>query len=161
MRSPLDDVPPSPALNSENASTRIVGMAALALLFFALAYLVVFPNHEYAPFTTLAWESPPAFAADDSASNTGKIIFSIRLSSFENENMLYRVTVQYEGRTAATQNVSLSVNESKRVDFSIPVRGTLDEQNQIRVIASKTGADASAAKDDALLELVGYFSNRN
>jgi uncharacterized membrane protein len=149
-------------LDAEHSSLHVLFLAAFFLLFFALAYLAIFPNHESESFTTISWESPPAYVSTGALSDeTGTILFSIRLTSFEHENTLYRVNVQFEGRTLATQNVSLNVNEFKRVDFSIPVRGTLDVQNQIHVVVTKPDVNASAVKDDALLELVGYFSNRS
>ncbi len=159
MRSPLDDVPIPPSKDLENASQRLVFWAGFFLLIFALGYLIVFPNHEKESFSEVSWVDRPHFVAQtDGPLETGFIVFSVRLRSFEKENVSYRVNVQYEGRTIATKNISLNVSESKSIDFSIPVQGKLDSQNQIHVVVAKPNQDSNASTAVSL-ELVGYFSN--
>ncbi len=157
MRSPLDDVPVPPANDVERTSLRLVFWSGFFLLLFAAGYLIVFPNHEKENFSELTWVDRPHFVVSENGSpNTGSIVFSIRLHSFEKENTSYRVNIQYEGRTIATKNVSLAVGEIQTVDFSIAAKGTLDSQNQIHVLVTKPSADANKS-NDAPLELTGYF----
>lgn len=162
MRSPLDDVPPLSSLSVENASLRVLFVAAIILLLFALTYLIVFPNRSPESYSTLTWGDTPSFVSEtNSTFNRGRIVFSIHLSSFEKSETFYRANIEYEGRTVATKNVSLFPGEKKLIDFSIPVKGLLDAQNQIRVAVTKPSADVNANKDDGLLELIGYFSRPN
>ncbi len=159
MRSPLDDVPAAPANEVEFASQRLVFWAGFFLLIFALAYLVVLPFRAADSFTTLEWADSPHFVTQKNGPpNTGDIIFSVRLHSHETVNTSYRVNIQYEGKTIASKNVSLDVNESRVIDFSIATKGELDSYNQIHVLVTKPGADVNA-NDDAPLELVGYFTD--
>lgn len=157
MRSPLDDVPAAPVLGVENASLRLVFWAVFFLLIFALAYLAIMPLRVPDSYTTLAWNDSPHFVVqEDGPPNTGHIVFSLALHSFERENTSYRVNIQYEGKTIASKNVSLATGELQLVDFSIPTKGELDSYNQIHVLVTKPGADVNA-NNDAPLELVGYF----
>ncbi len=158
MRPPLDDVSPAPSLSVENASLRVLLFASIILLLLVLAYLFFLPNRLVERYSTLEWGSLPSFVSEmNSPLQRGQILFSIQLSSFEENDTSYRINVEYEGRTVATKNVSLLPQNTQTVDFSIPVQGTLDSQNQIRVVVTKPSLDSNKTKDDGLLELVGYF----
>lgn len=160
VRSPLDDVPSPPSRAVEQVSLRVLVHVCVVLLILVLLYLAILPNRAAPSFSTLSWAEVPRFEAENVALNTGRIIFSVNVSSFETRETSYRVNVQYEGRTVATQNVSLVSGSSRTIDFSIPVKGNLDEQNQILVSVTKPSvrADENASTDVVPLELVGYFA---
>ena len=160
VRSPLDDVPSPPSRAVENASLRVLMQACVVLLILVVLYLAILPNRPAPSFSTLTWAEVPRYSIENPAQNTGRIIFSVYLSSFEVSDTSYRVNVQFEGKTVATQNVSLASTSSRKIDFSIPVKGNLDEQNQILVSVTKPSvrADENASQNDIPLELVGYFA---
>ncbi|MBM3282007.1 MAG: hypothetical protein FJY86_01540 [Candidatus Diapherotrites archaeon] len=156
MRSPLDDVPQSPALDVETASLRVLGVIALVLVLFVAGYLFFLPNRPAEGYSTLAWGKTPVFAMDANRSllNVGSFVFSVELSSFELREMIYRVSVEYDSRIIASKNVSLFPRSRELIDFSIPVQLVSVKNNELRVRVSKINSDMNVDKDDTPLELV-------
>lgn len=137
----------------EHDSLRLLGVCALFVLVFALAFWVVNPNVPKVDFSTLEWVSPPALS-EGNLSPT--LDFEVLVSSFEQDTQSYVSYGYVNGREVKKSSFALESGEKNGLEYSIPLVENPSFPIEVRVRVEKVDANGTM-QGNVPLELVDWI----
>lgn len=136
----------------EHDSLRVLGVCALFMLVFALAFWVLNPNAPRVDFSTLEWVSPPVL----SEGNLSPMLeFDVLVSSFEEESQSYVAYAYVNGREVKKNSFSLDSNQKNGLGYSIPLVESPSFPIEVRVRVEKVDENGTM-QGTVPLELIDW-----
>lgn len=132
---------PKAAENMEWQGIRLIGIICVGLIVVALGMWVWKSSLPPQGFTEMIFISSPQDV-------NGQIVFAVQLNSFETKDTRIHLSAFFNNELVLKKIVELNASQQKRVPFSVPTRGTLSSNVEIKVIAQRYLDDGNKFRNE-------------